>query len=124
MKEENDDKLMNDFKKVSLETNLDNTFDEEFERKLKEKSKRTKEAFDNNEPDTKKAVNNYNQMMKKISPSEKLTSNGSVSKASSSTYSNDTASNNLDYTIRPIDIETAKVRLFSSFYICVISIIF
>jgi hypothetical protein len=102
---------MNDLKKVLLETNLDSNFDEEFERKLKEKSKRTKEVFDNNEPDTKKAINNSNQMMKKISPPEKLTSNGSASKASTSTYSNDIASTNLDYTIRPIDIETAKVRL-------------
>ena len=117
---ENDDKIMNDFKKFSLEPNLENDFDEEFERKLKEKSKRTREVFENNEPDTKKVINNSNQsqLLKKIIPNEKVTSNGSLNKTNNPA-SNFDAANNLDYTIKPIDIETAKVgfvKLFFNFF--------
>lgn len=110
---ENNDTTLNDLKNFSLEPNLDNDFDEEFERKLKEKSKRTKEIFVNNDSDTKKVINtnSQQQLLKKIIPNEKVTSNGTLTKTNSSACNFD-ETNNLDYSIRKMDIETAKVIFF------------
>ena len=110
---EKDDTTLNDLKKFSLEPNLDNDFDEEFERKLKEKSKRTKEIFVNNDSDKTKVINtnSQHQLLKKIIPNEKVTSNGTLTKSNSSACNFD-ATKNLDYTIRQMDIETAKVIFF------------
>ena len=112
------DKIINDFKSFSLEPSLDsqNKFDDEFERKLKEKSRRFKDMNENDEPYAKR--NNFNNarpqssvVTKRPIVSDKTLSNGSLNKGNSlaSNYQ-DTSTSNQDYTTRPIDIETALVN--------------
>ena len=114
---EESDKISNDFERFSLEPSLDNGFDEEFERKLKEKTKRIKDSKEDYECELKKNINSSQSQSvnssKKANFNEKLASNRPISKPITFEANNfDSATSNLDYTLKPIEIETAKVCIY------------